>query len=341
MSARSPARDYGELQLVSQAVNLYYVQKLTQAEIAQRLGVSATKVHRLIKQASEEGLVEITVRTPIQHLFEMESRLQAIFGLQDVTVIPQIPEDPDAFVHTLGRAGADYLLDHLRDGDVIAISGGSGVRSVVQAIQAPRSYDVTVVPLLGAVQGRVKTDVNYLAGELAGRLGGTAYQLHAPAGVDTREDRDLLLAMRPIKRVLDIARQANIVLMGVGAIVTEPAHYYEFTVFSTEDLIHIATDCGAAGQVVGVFYNERGQPCAPEYADRLVGLTLQELGQIPLIIGVAGTARKALPLYGALRARYVNSLITDEAAARGIIALFERDFHGDGGVTCPERKKSH
>jgi DNA-binding transcriptional regulator LsrR (DeoR family) len=327
MGARSAPYDYNELQLVSQVVNLYHVQKLTQAEVARRLGLSATKVHRLLKQASEEGLVELTVRTPIQHLFDLESRLQAIFGLHGVVVIPQIPEDPSTFEYTLGRAGASYLLDRLRDGDVIGISGGTGVNSVVQAMHAPRAYDVAVVPLLGAVQGRVTTDVNYLSNELAGRLGGRAYQLHAPAGVDTREQRDMLLSMKAIKGVLDIARQASIILMGVGAVRVEPAHYEEFTALSVEDLTRIATECGAVGQVLGVFYNAQGQPCAPEYAERLVGLTVEELERVPSIIGVAATKAKALPLYGALRGRYLNHLVTDEAAARGIIELFERDFH--------------
>jgi len=35
-----------------------------------------------------------------------------------------------------------------------------------------------------------------------------------------------------------------------------------------------------------------------------------------------------LPLYGALRGGYLHTLITDEAAALGILRLFERDFHG-------------
>ena len=219
-----------------------------------------------------------------------------------------------------------FPVETLRDGDVLGISGGTGVNSVVQALHAPRAYDVEVVPLLGAVQGRVTTDVNHLSTELAARLGGRAYQLHAPAGVETREQRDMLLSMKPIKGVLDIARRANIILMGVGVVRVEPTHYYEFAVLSVEDLTQIA-ECGAAGQVLGVFYDTQGQPCAPEYAERLVGLTLEELERVPFIIGVAATAAKALPLYGALRGRYLHSLITDEAAARGIIELFERDFH--------------
>jgi len=41
---------------------------------------------------------------------------------------------------------------------------------------------------------------------------------------------------------------------------------------------------------------------------------------------MAATAAKALPLYGALRGGYLQALITDETAARGILELFEKDF---------------
>jgi len=243
-------------------------------------------------------------------------------------VIPQISEDVNAFVHTLGRAGARYLLDHIRDGDVIGIGGGTGVYSVVQALDPPRTYNIKVVPLLGAVQGRVTTDVNYLAAQLAERLGGRAYQLHAPAFVETRQQRDILMAMGPIKEILNIARQANVALLGVGTVEAERSRFVEFTALSAEDMRKVAEDCGGVGEMLAYVYDIRGRGCAPEYADRVVGLGLPELKRVPLVIGVAATASKAIPIYGALRGGYIRALVTDEAAAKGIVQLFEEDFRG-------------
>jgi DNA-binding transcriptional regulator LsrR (DeoR family) len=322
------AGDYERARLINRVLSLYYVQKLTQAEVAQRLGLSTTKVNRLLQQAREQGMVEIVIRTPFQHLFDLETRLRAIFDLSDVVVIPQIAEDTTDMAHTLGRAGANYLLEHLRDGDVIGIGGGTAVHAVVQAVASPRPYDVAVVPVLGAVQGRVTTDVNYLAAELAGRLGGRAYQLHAPAFVDTREQRDMLLSMGPIKEILDIARRANLALMGLGTVDYGTSRYVQFTALSTEDMKRIAEEHGGVGEIGGYVYDIEGRPCAEAYANRVVGLTLQELRRIPFVVGVAATAVKALPLYGALRGGHLDALITDEAAAKGILARFERDFAG-------------
>jgi DNA-binding transcriptional regulator LsrR (DeoR family) len=320
------ASDYNSARLTNRVLSLYYVQKLTQAEVARRLGLSTAKVNRLLQQAREQGMVEIVIHTPFQHLFDLEARLEAIFDLSDAVVIPQIAEGATAMAHTLGRAGASYLLERLRDGDVIGIGGGTAVHAVVQAMKPPRPYDIEVVPVLGAVQGQVTTDVNYLAAQLAERLGGKAYQLHAPAFVDTCEQRDMLLSLGPVKEILDIARRANVALMGLGTVDYETSRYVQFTALSAEDMKRIAKDYGGVGEIGAYVYDIRGRPCAEECANRVIGLTLQELRRIPFIVGVAATAVKATPLYGALRGGYLDALVTDEAAARGILELFERDF---------------
>jgi len=325
MAERVSASDYDSIRLINQVLTLYYVQELTQAEVGQRLGLSTTKVNRLLQQAREQGMVEITIRTPFQYLFDLEARLKASFDISDAVVIPQIAEQANAMVHTLGRAGANYLLGRLQDGDVVAIGGGTAVHAVVQALETRRSYDVKVVPCMGAVQGRVTTDVNYLATQLAARLGGEAYQLHAPAFVDTEKQREMLLSMGPIKEILDIARQATIALLGVGTVDYQTSRFVQFTALSAEDMKWIAESCGGVGEIAARIYDIKGQPCAKEYANRTVGLSLQELRNIPFVVGVAAAAVKARPIYGALRGGYLDALITDEAAARGVLELSEHD----------------
>jgi len=132
--------------------------------------------------------------------------------------------------------------------------------------------------------------------------------------------------MGPVKEILDIARRASIALLGVGTVDAEASRFVQFTALSAEDMNHIANDCGGVGEIGAYVYDIEGKPAAHEYADRVIGLTLSELQEIPFRIGIAATAAKALPLYGALRGGYLHALITDEAAARGVLGLFEQDF---------------
>ena len=317
---------YESVRLMNTILTLYYMEELTQADIAHRLSLSTAKVNRLLQQARELGYVNISIRTPFQQLFELEARLEAVFGLQEAIVIPAVGDTSRSLLNALGTVAAYFLLERLRDGDVLAITPGTTVQAVVQSIETTRPYQVEVVPILGAIQGQIESDMNYLATNLAERLGGKSYQLHAPAFVETREHGEVLRSMAPVKDILDIARQANIALLGIGTVDAEVSRFVQFTALSAEDLKHIANDCGGVGEISAHVYDIEGRPCDAEYADRVIGLTLAEVQKIPFRIGVAASAAKALPIYGALRGGYLHALITDEAAACGVLRLFDESF---------------
>ena len=317
---------YENVRLINSILNLYYVEEVTQAGIAKRMNLSTAKVNRLLRQARELGYVNFVIRTPFQPLFDLESRLKAVFGLQEAIVIPAVGNTSSSLMSALGTVAADFLLEQIRDGDIVAITPGTSVQAVVESIDATRPYQIEVVPMLGAIQGQIESDMNYLATHMADRLGAKSYQLHAPAFVDTREHGEVMRSMVPVKEILDIARHANIALLGVGTVDPEASRFVQFTALSAEDLKHIADGCGGVGEISAHVYDMGGQACAKEYAERVIGLTLAEIQQITYRIGVAASAAKALPIYGALRGGYLHALITDEEAARGVLRLFDENF---------------
>jgi DNA-binding transcriptional regulator LsrR (DeoR family) len=317
--------DYDSARLISRVLTLYYIEGKNQSDVAEVLGLSTAKVNRLLKQAREQGWVEITIRTPFQNIFDLEYRLQTVCHVPEAVVVPQLSQDPDAILQTVGRAAADYLLQRVRDGDTICISGGKAMYALVQALEPRRQYhNVRVVPATGGVQGKHYTHVNYLAAELATRLGGKAYQLHAPVFVDTRQERDALLSLRQISEVLAIAREAQIALVGVGSVIPKSSSYFDLTSLGNEQAPIIAAEQGQ-GEIFALIYNAQGQPCAEQYNQRVVGLSLEELRTIPLSIGIAAAEQKVLPIRGALQGKYLKTIITDESTALGVLDLYERD----------------
>ena len=317
---------YDNVRLINMILNLYYVEKLKQSDIAERLDLSTPKVNRLLQQARELGYIEFVIRTPFQHLFELENRLKAVFGLQEAIVIPAVGDTSSSLLNAIGNVAANFLLEHIRDGDVIAITPGSTVQAVSQSLDTTRSYDIKVVPILGGIQGEIESDMNYLATHMAERLGAKPYQLHAPAFVDTPEQRELLRSVEPVKKILDIARAANVALLGVGTVDPQASRFIQFTALSANEMKNIAEGCGGVGEISAHVYDIDGQPCSKEYSDRVIGLTLDEIHKIPYRIGIAASAAKALPIYGALRGGFLHALITDEAAARGVLDIFDETF---------------
>ncbi|HKJ26223.1 MAG TPA: sugar-binding transcriptional regulator [Anaerolineales bacterium] len=317
---------YDDIRLINTVLNFYYVEKMTQAEIAKRLELSTPKVNRLLQHARDQGYVQFIIRTPFQNLFNLENRLKAVFGLEEAIVIPAVGSTDSSLLNSIGSAAAEFFLEHVRDGDVVAITPGTTVRAVARSLDATRPYKVEIVPILGSIQGDIESDMNFLATQMADRMGAKSYQLHAPAFADTKEHCDVLKSMKPVKDILDIARKADIAILGVGGVDPEASRFVEFTALSIDDMNRIAHDCGGVGEISAHIYNNEGDPCGCEYAERVIGLTLEEIKKIPYRIGVAATAEKALPIFGALRGGYLHALITDEPAARGILEIFDKNF---------------
>jgi DNA-binding transcriptional regulator LsrR (DeoR family) len=315
-----------KVRTINTILNLYYVDKITQTEIADRLNLSTAKVNRLLQQARELGYISYVIRTPFQQLFELESRLKAVFGLQEAIVIPSVGGSSNSLMTAIGPVAAKYLLENIRDGDILAITPGTTVEAVINSSDTSRQYQIKIVPMLGAIQGNIESDMNYLAAHLADRLGAKSYMLHAPAYVDTPELAEVVRSMEPVKMILDIARKANVALLGIGTVDPKASRFVEFTALSAEELKHIAVDCGGVGEIAAHVYDVEGRPCAKEYAERVIGLTLEQIHEIPLRIGVSASASKALPIYAALRGGYIHALITDEAAATGVLDLFDKGF---------------
>lgn len=327
--------EYERLRLLSRALNMYYKEGVSQADIARSLGVSMSKVSRLLSQARDEGMVEITFRLPYQHSFDQGDRLQANFNLEEVIVVPALWPNEPAMVEIVGQVGANVLVQRLRDGDLIAISGGRTLHALVQAVKARRRYNVRIVPMMGGVQGSGTLDVNYLALQLAEKLGGMAYQLHAPLAVDSAEQREMLISMGPVKEILDLARQASVAVVGIGSIsynglfgqaTTALPNYGRAAVSLPEDLQDLVNKYGDLGQIAARIYNPYGQPSALEYDCRVVGLALDEIKKIPLCIGLAADAVKAIGILGALRGEFIKILVTDETAASAVLDQFGQQF---------------
>jgi DNA-binding transcriptional regulator LsrR (DeoR family) len=78
---------------------------------------------------------------------------------------------------------------------------------------------------------------------------------------------------------------------------------------------------GAVGDVCGHHFDLFGNLMDIPLAGYAIGIEAEVLRRIPAVIGVAGGPAKAPAILGALRARLVNCLVTDDAAARGVLEL--------------------
>ncbi len=314
MNISTGTADFETIRLITRVLTLHYEEGRLQSQIATELGLSTAKVNRLIKQGRELGMVRITIDSPYQRLVELESKLIGRWDIQSALVTPTVTGNLDTTLQQVGTAAANLLVENIRDGDIIAITGGKGVSALVENLRVDRAFDVTVVPLTGCVQGKHYTDVNHVATKLAEGLGGKAMLIHAPLFAESEDEKRMICSLRQINEVFDLARNANIALTGIGSILTPASSYYDLHPISASDR-KLLIDKGAVGEFVAHLIDDRGQLCDVELNRRLVALEPEEVARIPKTVGIAAGEEKAVPVRSILNGQYLSSLVVDEATA--------------------------
>lgn len=303
--------------MLASVANLYYNAEMTQNQIAERFFTSRSKISRMLKEARRLGIVEIKILEPWDRNIELEQQFRKTFCLKDIRVISTKEANDTMVLQKLGEVGAYYLDNLLNEHMILGISWGNTMYHTVKAVKTSKNIPITVVPIMGAAN--VKTperDSLDLSKELAYAYGGTYHYIYAPLFVNSVEVRKSLEQEPNIKHCLEFARNADVILTSVGSIVYKSWKAY----LSTRDLYHLEQK-GAIGHIGGHFYDKDGKEVVTPFVGKMIGLGIEDIKKVKNVICVAGLEMKAEAILGAVRGGYINTLITDEAAARLVLEL--------------------
>jgi DNA-binding transcriptional regulator LsrR (DeoR family) len=300
---------------------MYYEQDMTQNEIGTQLGLSRVKVYRLLKQAKAERVVQITINWPIERDAELEKQLVRTFRLKEALVLKTLSPYRSPALQPLGQLAAHYLERVLADGSTMAVCLGRSTYETINAISPNFQAKVRVAQAMGSMPFFMQdVDSATLARQLAQKLDGEVLYLSSPLMADSIEAAEVLRRQREINQVLMAAREAHVALLGIGNLDPQTSGFVTAGFITPTELAELAAS-GAAGDVAGQIYTLDGKlhPC--EYNQRVIGITLAELRQIPNSLAVAMGQAKAKAILGGLRTGAINVLCTDDSAAREVLRL--------------------
>ena len=307
-------------ELLAKVASLYYEEELTQNEIAARLGLSRVKVYRLLKQAKDEQVVQVVIDWPIKRATKLERELCTAFGLADALVLQAGSADQAAELHQLGQLAARYLEQTLQDGAILTVCLGRSTYETIAAIRPGFRAHVQVAPAMGSMPFAMRElDSGALARRLAQKLGGEMLDLSAPAVADSPGDAEVLRNQRDIRRALDLARNADVALLGVGNLNPAQSGFVKGGFLSVEELAELSGG-GAVGDMAGHIFTIDGCLYDKQYDDRIIGVTLDDLKHIAKTIVVAAGPEKTEAILGALRTGAVTVLVTDDRTASSMLA---------------------
>jgi DNA-binding transcriptional regulator LsrR (DeoR family) len=312
---------FERLELLASVADLYYIERYSQAEIAQRLGYSRSAISRLLTEAHEHKLVEIRINHPLRRNLLLEQTLRDLFNLEAVVVAQRGNLEYRRMLMLIGRLAAGRIDDILSENCIVGLSWGTAVYEVVSAIQARRLGGVQVVQMIGGLGlGDSQFDGPGVAMQLAQRLGGRYYTLNAPHIAADETSRDSLLSLRAIRSTLDLALKSRFAIVGIGSVDPKRSSFLRTGYLTSAELAEIRA-AGAVGDICGTHFDAGGEILDIDVNRRIVGIDIRMLRSTPCrVIAVAGGRVKAPAIVGALRGNLVDMLITDSHAAEVIIA---------------------
>jgi DNA-binding transcriptional regulator LsrR (DeoR family) len=294
---------------ITWAAWLYFVDEMTQSEVAEAIGVSRVTVMKMLNDAKRAGIVSIKIRPKIASRVSVSRELAAYYGLNSVMIVPENPTIP--LTERLGKAGAFALMDNLVPHDVVGIAWGKTVLSVAQNVRLDSPVENITVVSVSASPNGLSADFSpeLCAALFANNLEARSVNLLAPAIVSSAELRAMLLNEPSIRAQLDVIRSANKVVFGVGDL-NSGATVRGSELYSAKTIDELVEN-GAAAVILGTFLDGEGGEMASPTHDCTIGIGLDEFAAIPQRLCVAGGTAKIEAIRATLMGGYATDLITD------------------------------
>ena len=288
---------------------LYYLDGLSQSQIAERFGISTPSVCRILARAREAGIVRISIAADEEGFSELEARIEGDYGLDECRIANSCAE--------IARILEDLLPRRLSSGGTIGVSWGETLKGVAEELRPGSIPKADVVPALGAM-GTVETGIypNSIAKTFADKLGGRAFLVNAPLVNDSAAMARELFESRSFSSVRELWERIDVALVGCSPVDSQ-ASFARNGIFTCRE-IRAFGDSGARSVVNFSFLRENGAVMHSDMADRLLHIPLDGMRCFSQVILAAFGTHKTEAVQAALRSGAVSTLIIDAHLGAGL-----------------------
>lgn len=293
----------------------YYVEGLTQKEIAEKLGINRVRVNRLLAASRASRLVQVQINSRLSNCVTLEQQLIQLFALQEAIVVPS-SDDPDLIQESIGFATGNWISDNISQIRSIGIGWGRTLRLSLRSIRGSSMPDLSVVSLLGSLTRGDGTNTFEIAYRFADIFDAQRYYLAAPVFASSRALRDSILAEDELRMVIDRAKNVDTALLSVGDLSMKSLMV---RLTPVKDHIRDLQRAGAVGDILGHFLDRDGNVIDHPLNQRVIGLEFADLSHIDRVVLASGGMHKLDILRAVLQRKLIHVLIVDETTAQHLV----------------------
>ncbi|MRG86780.1 sugar-binding transcriptional regulator [Salinibacillus xinjiangensis] len=317
--------NWEEERLLYRIAKLYYDEDYTQAEISKELGIYRTTIGRMLKKARDKGIVKIHVQSNANELFEVEEKIMRHFGMKEVMIVPSFSEQSTQNLSaTIAKASNQLLNRILRDEDIVGLAWGKTLGDMVHQIGELKPKNTLCVPLVGG-PGGMNTDyhVNAITMRMANALQGKSHFINAAAVYNSKETTQEILESSFMQEIIQLWDELTVAIVGIGAQISSSNMVWSGFLGDNEQ--NELKKHQAIGDICSRFYTIDGEVVNSSVSERTIGVELEKLKTLRYCIGVANSKEKAESIIGAMRGRFINTLVTNEETALEINRMIEKN----------------
>ena len=297
-------------ELMAEVALLYYKKDLTQQQIADILQITRQTVSKLLTAAIQENVVEINIRNPLAERKELESQLQSLYGVRAI-VCGASKDNDDLRKIATTQAAIQYLSQLIQQENLrIAVSWGRSVQSVVQSFPNTQTSGHVVFPMFGATEHEQAYFLsNELAREFALKIGADVKFAWFPYQLENENDYTLFRRTHYFQRMQREWDHLDVALLGIGN--------HQIFQLLNPNFPQNTLSQKVIGDVATHFFAKDGTPI--DSNEWTLRISQEQLKNVKEKIAVAYGDDKIDAIIGAMRAGFIDTIITDEYTARQLL----------------------
>jgi len=307
------------LKLISKILKMYYIDGLTQTEIAGKLSISRIKVARFLYYARDNKMVEVKINLPLGEFDSLENQFEKKFGLNDCRIVPAL-ENREELYKYLAFELSDILERILSENEYVGVSWGTTLEGLGKYLEVKKRKDIKILPVCGSVgvEGE-EYATNATTRLFSEKLGGMYYTINVPACLDTREAKEILEKDSNTLQILKHIKNITTSILAASDISLETS-FGKLGHFTKGDIDYL-NSLGIVGILNFEFLDRDGNLILNKLTDRILRLyPLDSIKSTKNSIMVSFGQQKVDIMRAILKGRLVNMLLTDESTARQILS---------------------